>query len=74
MPGHFEPKDRDSVELSSSEGDDVSSCAPPRQAFGDFEAEFPTANGQSDDPTVYHTQVFIIPEGTYAMDTMPLWW
>ena len=79
MSGRFESKDHDSVELSSADGDDVSSYTPPRQIFGDYETEFPTvgatvraANGQSDDSNVYDTQTFRIPEGAYTMDTMPL--
>ncbi|KAG0131521.1 amino acid permease-domain-containing protein [Tuber indicum] len=69
MPGHLKPGDRGSVELSSADGDDGSSSAPGRGAFGDFETDFPTigatagaANGQCDDPTVYDVQTFVIPE------------
>ena len=73
MSGHLESKDCDSVEFSSA--DDVSSYAPPRQAFGDFETKFPGVTvGAADDPAVYDTQVFIIPEGTYAMDAMLFCW
>ncbi|CUS11167.1 unnamed protein product [Tuber aestivum] len=71
MPGHLEPGGGDSVEFSSADdGDGGSNHAPPRgQIFGDFEREFPAvgaavgaANGRPDDPTVYDTQTFVIPE------------
>ncbi|KAG0642484.1 amino acid permease-domain-containing protein [Tuber brumale] len=69
MSGHLKPGDHGSVELSSADGDGGSSNAPGREVFGDFETEFPpigaaagAANGQSDDPTIYDTQTFVIPE------------
>jgi len=72
MSGHLEPKDQSSVEISSADGDDLSSCAPAGQAFGDFETAFPTFGATGvDDPSVYDIQIFAIPEGAYTVDAMP---
>ncbi|RPA93891.1 amino acid transporter [Choiromyces venosus 120613-1] len=69
MSGHLKPRDGDSMDISSADGDDKSSYAPQKEVFGDYEREFPAAGatvgaayGQSDDPTVYDTQTFVIPE------------
>ena len=71
MSGHLEPKDQGSVEISSADGDDLSSCAPAGQTLGDFEMAFPTVGTGVNDPTVYDIQTFVIPEGAYTMDAMP---
>jgi len=77
MSGHLEHRDQNtgSLEISSADGDDSSSCAPPRQVFGDYETEFPTVGAPgADDPTVYDVQTFVIPEGAYTIGAMrPRW-
>ena len=71
--GHLDPGGQGSVEISSADGDDLSSRAPAGQDFGDFETDFPTFGATGvDDPSEYDIQIFVIPDGTYTstMDAM----